>query len=66
MHRHRTLILASLLLGFALSAPLAEAKDKQEWAEGIPYLTDYDDAIALAKESGRMLLIYNGWERPNI
>ena len=66
MHHSRALIVASLLLGFATAAPLAEAKDKQEWAEGIPYVTDYDEAIAMAKESGRMLLIYNGWERPNI
>ena len=66
MHRDRMLIVLGLLIGFALPAPLADAKDKQEWAEGIPYVTDYDEALAMAKESGRMLLIYNGWDRPNI
>jgi len=66
MNRQRMLALAALTLFLATAAPRAEAKDKQEWAEGIPYVTDYDEAIGMAKESGRLLLIYNGWERPNI
>ena len=66
MHRRRTLALSALALALVIAVPRAEAKDKQEWADGIPYVTDYDEAIGMAKESGRMLLIYNGWERPNI
>jgi hypothetical protein len=58
----RTLLLA------ALSAALAHAgdKDSSEWAEGVPFVTDWDAAIKQAKNSGRILFIYNGWERPDI
>jgi hypothetical protein len=66
MIRQRLLAMAALMLFLGTAAPRADAKDKQEWAEGIPYVTDYDEAIGMAKESGRMLLIYNGWEKPNI
>ncbi len=66
MNRQGLLALAALTLFLVTAAPRAEAKDEKEWVEGIPYVTDYDEAIGMAKESGRLLLIYNGWERPNI
>ena len=37
-----------------------------EWAKGIPYTTDWDKAIKSVQGSGRLLFIYNGWEKPNI
>ena len=61
----RTMVLVALLVG---TVPMheASAKDSEGWAEGVPYLTDYDEAIKAARESGRMLLIYNGWKREGI
>jgi len=61
----RTLLLVAMLVGAAPASDVA-AKDGEGWAEGVPYLTDYDDAIKAARESGRMLLIYNGWKREGI
>lgn len=64
-HLVRTLLLTALLLG-TVPAHDASAKESEGWAEGVPYLTDYDEAIKAARESGRMLLIYNGWKREGI
>lgn len=64
--RLHALFLAAVGLALLAPGPQVSAKGDQQWAEGIPYVTDYDEAIAMAKESGRMLLIYNGWEKPNI
>ena len=64
----RTLItLAALLMAVLLAAPLA-AKDKKAdvWGPGVPYTTDWDDAIKQVRSSGKMLFIYNGWRDPNI
>jgi hypothetical protein len=57
----RTLILVTL-------AALAYAgdKDKKEWAEDVPYGTDWEAAIKEARNTGKILFIYNGWERPDI
>ena len=32
----------------------------QEWAKGIPFTTSWPDAIKQARETGKMLFIYNG------
>lgn len=60
---------AALAVGAALyvSGPV-EAKDdkKAQWGEGVPFLTEWDDAIKEVRESGKMLFVYNGWERPDI
>lgn len=32
-----------------------------EWAKGIPWITDWKDAIAKVRATGKMLFIYNGW-----
>lgn len=48
--------------------PLASigADEKKEWGKGVPYTTDFELAIRMARESGKMLFIYNGWEREGI
>ena len=52
--------LALLLVG------LGTARADDEWAKGVSYTTDWDKAIKLAKETGKMLFIYNGWEREKV
>jgi hypothetical protein len=60
-------IALSLPLLFALlTARPAWAPAGDEWAPGIPYTTDWKKAIKSASESGRMLFIYNGWQREGI
>ena len=69
---HLTRLSVPLVFGIVLAivcgAPAqdAAAKDAPTWAEGVPYLTDYEDAIKQVRETGRMLLIYNGWKREGI
>lgn len=41
-------------------------KDRSEWGDGVPYVTDWEAAIKQAKNTGKILFIYNGWERPGI
>ena len=53
------------LLPAALLAPLALAGDK-EWGEKIPFTTDWKAAIKEATNTGRILFIYNGWERAGV
>jgi hypothetical protein len=53
------------LLALLALAGLAAAADK-EWAQGVPFTTDWDAAIKEARNTGRILLIYNGWERPDV
>ena len=43
-----------------------DKKGKQTWGDGVPYTTDWEEAIKAARESGKMLLIYNGWEREKV
>ena len=45
---------------------LALSADKKEGAKGIPYTTDWKAAIKEAKNTGKMILIYNGWQRERI
>ena len=63
----------ALVLGAALAALIAAshpvvAKDKTkgEWGKDIPYFTEFEPAIKEAKATGKILLIYNGWERDKI
>ncbi len=67
----RFALLAALAVTGALAAALpAVAKDKDDgkhsWAEGIPFHTDFESAIKEVRETGKMLFIYNGWEREKI
>ena len=68
----RRYFLAAITLGLVLAASLsgglspAQAGEATEWAAGVPYHTDYEQAIKLANETGRILLIYNGWQRDGI
>ena len=34
---------------------------REQWGEGIPFLTDWNKAIQEVEKSGKILLIYNGW-----
>ena len=34
----------------------------EEWAPGVPYTKNWDEAIRQATTQGRLLLIYNGWD----
>lgn len=38
----------------------------QEWAKGIPFHTKWDTAIKEARETGKLLFIYNGWQNKGI
>jgi len=55
----------SIPLALALLTAPALAGEK-EWAKGVPYTTDWEDAIREAKSTGKILMIYNGWEREKI
>ncbi|MFH0944895.1 MAG: hypothetical protein V2A76_06825 [Planctomycetota bacterium] len=46
-----------LLLGL-LAGPAARC---DEWAEGVPYTTDWEFGIRKAQETGRILFVYTGW-----
>jgi hypothetical protein len=70
----RTLVLCAAAVLPALPAIPALAggdkdkdKDKdKEWAEGVPYLTDWKAAIKEASNTGKILFIYNGWQREKV
>jgi len=49
-----------------LLAAAAFAGDKDEWAPEVPCTTEWKDAIREAKNTGRILFIYNGWQREKI
>jgi len=55
----------TLLPALLLAAPLTVAGDK-EWAEKTPFTTDWKAAIKEVTNTGKILFIYNGWERPGI
>ena len=55
------------LLAIIALATVAPAQKKEgQWAEGVPYTTSWDDAIAAVRSSGKLLFIYNGWENKDI
>ena len=37
-----------------------------EWAKGVPFTTDWDKAIKEIRNTGKILLVYNGWEREKV
>ncbi|MHC4953596.1 MAG: hypothetical protein ACYTGZ_06880 [Planctomycetota bacterium] len=39
---------------------------KTEWAKGVAYTTDFKQAIKEARTTGKILLIYNGWQREKV
>lgn len=41
-------------------------KNASEWVDGVAYTTDWKAAIKTVQQSGKMLFIYNGWERNGI
>ena len=53
----RVLITLSLEL---LVVPAAAGE--KEWVKGVPYTTDFKAAIKQAHATGKILLIYNGWQ----
>ena len=53
------------VLALALLAPAAPKKG-QEWVKGVPYHTDFKAAIKEAHATGKLLLIYNGWQREKV
>ena len=55
----RTLLILSTLGATAL------AGDK-EWAPGISYTTDWKAAIKEARSTGKILFVYNGWQREKV
>ncbi len=61
-----------LLLSFmaaVTAAPSAQAQkagDKDAWAKDVAFTTDWKKAIKSVRESGKMLIIYNGWKRSGI
>ena len=44
----------------------ASAHADGEWAPGVKYTTDWKRAIAEARATGKMLMIYNGWQKSGI
>jgi hypothetical protein len=63
----RTLVLCAAAVLPALPALAGGDKDKdKEWAEGVPYLTDWKAAIKEASNTGKILFIYNGWQREKV
>jgi hypothetical protein len=60
----RILPMRTALVCLAL-ASAALAADK-EWAKGVPFTTDWDKAIKEIKNTGKILLVYNGWEREKV
>jgi hypothetical protein len=63
--RRAALLAVSALAGLFVSVAAAGDKDAQ-WAKGVAYTTDWKKAIKTARETGRMIFIYNGWARSGI
>lgn len=53
-------------IAFALLALAPATSFAQEWGKGVPYTTDFGKAIQEAQATGKMVLIYNGWENPGV
>ena len=58
------------LLCVAVPEAAAQKSNKSnkghEWADGVAYTTDWKEAIKAVQRTGKMLFIYNGWERKGI
>ena len=58
---------AVILFAVLWSAGFASAqKDAGEWGKGIRYHTQWKDAIDDVRATGKLLFIYNGWQRSGI
>ncbi len=54
-------------LALATTTPAQKTKaGKNEWAKGVPFHTNFKDAIKDVRRTGRILVIYNGWENSGI
>ncbi len=62
----RFALAALALMCAATTDAYAQKKKSQEWVDGVTYTTDWDTAIKAVQQSGKMLFIYNGWERKGI
>lgn len=58
----RTLCLTFLALASLSSSLMAQ----KGWSKDIPYTTSWDDAIKEVRETGKLLFIYNGWEKAKV
>ena len=56
----------TLLPLLLLAAPMSAKDKKKEWANDISYTTSWEEAIKECRNTGKMLFIYNGWERAKI
>jgi hypothetical protein len=63
-------VLSCLLAADAPAQKRQKTKTKKakasEWVAGVAYTTDWKTAIKAVQQSGKMLFIYNGWERKGI
>lgn len=59
------LLTVAALSTILVSAAPAGDKDA-EWAKGVGYTTDWKKAIKTARETGKMIFVYNGWARSGI
>lgn len=60
-----TLLLAAIAT-LVLVAPARAGGKDEEWVKGVTYTTDWKQAIKTARETGKMIFIYNGWKRSGI
>ena len=62
MHHACFLIVATLLAGLAPAQTelerLRDAKLAESWVTAAPWVTDYDDALAQAQQSGKPVFAY--------
>ena len=61
--------LSCLLAADVVAQKRTKAKKKKsgpQWVDGVAYTTDWKTAIKAVQQSGKMLFIYNGWERKGI
>lgn len=61
-----TAVLSCLLAADAVAQKRTKNKNASEWVDGVAYTTDWKTAIKAVQQSGKMLFIYNGWERKGI
>lgn len=64
-----TAIMLSCFLASDAAAQKKQTKKEpkaSEWVDGVAFTTDWKTAIKAVQQSGKMLFIYNGWERKGI
>ena len=65
----RTFVSTAVVLSCVLVAGVPAQKKKakaSEWVDGVAFTTEWKTAIKAVQQSGKMLFIYNGWERKGI